>query len=57
MAYNRENASRGLEQVLGELSSSIDMENDDSGNGAVCEEKKKKKLVEKNHDLSLQEKY
>ena len=42
MAYNRENASRGLEQVLGELSSSIDMENDDSGNGAVCEEKKKK---------------
>lgn len=45
MAYNRENASRGLEQLLGEPLSSIGMENGDSGNGAVCEEKKK--LVKK----------
>ena len=51
-----ENASRGLEQLLGKLLSSIGMENDDSRNGAVCG-KKKKKLVKKNHDLSLQEKY
>ena len=50
-----ENASRGLEQLLGKLLSSIGMENDDSRNGAVCG--KKKKLVKKNHDLSLQEKY
>lgn len=45
MAYNRANASRGLEQLLGEPLSSIGMENDDSGNGAVCEEEKK--LVKK----------
>ena len=51
-----ENASRGLEQLLGKLLSSIGMENDDSRNGAVCG-KKKKKTCEKNHDLSLQEKY
>ena len=31
-----ENASRGLEQLLGELLSSIGVENDDSGNGTVC---------------------
>ena len=49
MAYNRENASRGLEQLLGEPLSSIGMENDDSGNGAVCEEEKK--TCEKNHDF------
>ena len=54
MAYNRENASRGLEQLLGEPLSSIGMENDDPGNGAVCEEKKN--LWKKSWFLSLQEK-
>ena len=50
-----ENASRGLEQLLGELLSSIGVENDDSGNGTVCGGGGG--TCEKNHDLSLQEKY
>lgn len=42
-----ENASRGLEQLLGKLLSSIGMENDDSRNGAVCGKKKKKTCEKK----------